>query len=105
MKYWLAYLCLCIHQEYIFTASEYDTWIFPTIEIPPCDIHIDSTAVGEVLAKVPNNSDVHLASGYFNLNEKYVSAILKSNAKYDVLVAHPTVSVSCKYSRVRNYLT
>lgn len=93
LKYKLiSYYSSFIHSSSKNQTSEYDTWIFPTIEIPPCDIHIDSTAVGEVLGKVPNNSKVHLASGYFNLNDKYVSAILKSDAKFDVLVAHPTAN-------------
>ena len=73
--------------------TESDTWIFPTIEIPPCDIHIDSETTKRVLLSVPKNTIVHLASGYFNLTSFFVDAILSSKAEFNLLMAHPTVRI------------
>lgn len=77
--------------------ADSDTWIFPTIELPPCDIHVDSQTTKDILKVAPKNSVVHLASGYFNLTKSYVDAILSSKAEFTLLMAHPTVSLIRKY--------
>lgn len=77
--------------------SGYDTWIFPTVEIPPCSIHFDSQIVNEIIENSHDDTKIHFATGYFNLNEDLKGIIINSTAVFDILVAHPTVSVICKY--------
>lgn len=61
--------------------------------MPPCDIHIDSELTKNIIDSVPENAVIHLASGYFNLTEELVDAILLSKAKINLLMAHPTVNL------------
>lgn len=56
-------------------------------------IHQDSEVTLDLLQRSPPGSQIHLATGYFNLPKKYTDTILKiSQATYQILTAHPTVS-------------
>lgn len=84
--------------------ADCDTLIFPTIEVPPCDIHIDSQTVKQILELAPKNSLVHLASGYFNLTKSYINTILNSKAEYTLLMAHPTANGFYQSSGLSRYI-
>ncbi|KAL1451572.1 hypothetical protein WDU94_005933 [Cyamophila willieti] len=74
-------------------AGPPNTWLSPLIECPPLRISIDSTVTKQVLHYALDGSSVHLGTGYFNLTQDYVKAMLaKPSVHYNVLMAHPTAN-------------
>lgn len=72
---------------------DHDTWLFPLIELPPFGIHQDSKVTKHILKSADAGSVLHLATGYFNLTDEYISIILKnSKAIYKLLMAHPSAN-------------
>lgn len=69
-----------------------DTVIYPLLEMGQLDIHQDSRITQKLLETFPEDSQVSIATGYFNMTEEYaVSIIEKSKACFRLLMAHPTV--------------
>lgn len=76
------------------TSSKSDTVIFPLIQMGPFEIRFDEEATQRLFASLKKDSKLLLASGYFNLIEKYLTTILtQSKGKYQILTAAPEVSV------------
>uniref|UniRef100_A0A8D9ACU7 CDP-diacylglycerol--glycerol-3-phosphate 3-phosphatidyltransferase n=1 Tax=Cacopsylla melanoneura TaxID=428564 RepID=A0A8D9ACU7_9HEMI len=74
-------------------AGPPNTWLAPLIECPPLSIAIDSTVTKQVIHHALDGSSLHLGTGYFNLTQDYVRAILaKPSVQYSVLMAHPTAN-------------
>ncbi|KAI5719631.1 hypothetical protein M8J76_012779 [Diaphorina citri] len=70
-----------------------DTWLAPLIELPPLHIQLDSRVTKLILSLARDGSCVSLGTGYFNLTQEYVRAMLdKPRVNYSVLMAHPTAN-------------
>lgn len=64
------------------------------------NIHHDSEVTLRLLEESPAGSQIHLATGYFNLPQQYMENILRqSQATFSVLTAHPTVCIIVIYVR------
>lgn len=75
--------------------SHPDTLLFPSIQIPPCGVTIDSEATAKFLKSTPQGSKIHLATGYFNLTDQFANILLReSHSKVDILCAHPKVVIT-----------
>ncbi|XP_034249021.1 CDP-diacylglycerol--glycerol-3-phosphate 3-phosphatidyltransferase, mitochondrial [Thrips palmi] len=70
-----------------------DTWVYPLVQMGQLKIHQDSEVTLDLLQRSPPGSQIHLATGYFNLPKQYMDIILnKSEATYHILTAHPTAN-------------
>lgn len=77
-----------------------DTLVFPTVQMGPIGITNDSYVTKRFLSTAEEGSQIHLASGYFNLTEEYMQCVLgESKASYSILMAHPEVRQGWGISR------
>ncbi|XP_046433803.1 CDP-diacylglycerol--glycerol-3-phosphate 3-phosphatidyltransferase, mitochondrial [Neodiprion fabricii] len=73
--------------------SEYDTWIFPLIEMGQLNIRHDSEVTLRLLQTAQSGATLKLATGYFNLIPMYRKALLNDcKATCHLLTAHPTAN-------------
>lgn len=73
---------------------KHDTWVFPLIQMGALNISMDHEATCELFKRAPLCSTVKLATGYFNLTSEYINTIIEnSSASYEILMAHPKVSL------------
>ena len=78
------------------TVEEADTWIYPLVQMGPFGIEQDYVVTETLFQNAPEKSHIKLASGYFNLTEKYIETILnQSLASFNILTASPEVSRFC----------
>lgn len=69
-----------------------DTWIFPLIQMGQLRIEQDAFVTDRLLAEAPKNSRLFIATGYFNLTNRYMETIIyESKADCRLLMAHPDV--------------
>lgn len=73
--------------------KQYDTVVFPLLQLGLYGINQDELAMQELLQRVEPGETVLLASGYFNLPPSYLEAILSSRGEYLVLAASPQVRI------------
>ena len=59
-------------------STDFDTWIYPTVQCGPAGIDHDEQMVLEVLAAMPNGWDVHFASAYLNPSTVLTRALASS---------------------------
>ena len=71
-----------------------DTWIFPLVQMGPLGVTVDEEVTSGILNSADSDMECYLASGYFNLTKKYMETVLRSNAKFNILMASPEVSVT-----------
>lgn len=71
--------------------TEYDTVVFPLIQMGQYNIKHDERVTQKILADVKLNEHVYLASGYFNLPQVYSEAIINSSGLYNILASSPQV--------------
>ncbi|KAG0422149.1 hypothetical protein HPB47_002021 [Ixodes persulcatus] len=70
-----------------------DTWVFPLLQMMPLGIRQDQDVTERILARPPPDCTMRLATGYFNLTQRYADLILGNTAsKFDLLVASPKVN-------------
>ncbi|KAL1438449.1 hypothetical protein MTO96_048062 [Rhipicephalus appendiculatus] len=70
-----------------------DTWVFPLLQMAPLGITQDQEVTERLLAHAPARSTLRLATGYFNLTERYSNIILNNqSSRFDLLVASPKVN-------------
>ncbi|KAH6942090.1 hypothetical protein HPB50_000665 [Hyalomma asiaticum] len=70
-----------------------DTWVFPLLQMAPLGITQDQEVTERLLAHAPAQSTLRLATGYFNLTERYSDIILNNqSSRFDLLVASPKVN-------------
>ncbi|XP_026724894.1 CDP-diacylglycerol--glycerol-3-phosphate 3-phosphatidyltransferase, mitochondrial [Trichoplusia ni] len=70
-----------------------DTWIFPLIQMGEFGITQDEEVTSRILASVPQDSHLQLATGYFNLTDNYAETLLKEcKANISLLMAHPNAN-------------
>ncbi|XP_038212304.1 CDP-diacylglycerol--glycerol-3-phosphate 3-phosphatidyltransferase, mitochondrial isoform X1 [Zerene cesonia] len=73
--------------------NQSDTWIFPLIQMGEFNINQDEEATCKIMETVPEGSHLRLATGYFNLTEKYAKILLKHcKANISLLMAHPNAN-------------
>ncbi|KAL4704209.1 hypothetical protein ACJJTC_011835 [Scirpophaga incertulas] len=73
--------------------AEADTWIFPLIQMGEFNITQDEQATHGILTSAPKGSYIRLATGYFNLTDKYANTLLKDcKANISLLMAHPNAN-------------
>lgn len=92
-------ICLLYNRDLFLDSHKIDTWIFPLIQMGEFNINLDEHATCTILGTVPKGGFVRLATGYFNLTEKYARTLLidcKSNIS--LLMAHPNVSILLYYT-------
>jgi len=81
-----------------------DTWIFPILQMGPLHVFGDQFATSKVFENAPSGSQVKLATGYFNLTADYIQKIVdRSDANYDILMAHPKVFLFIFFSFQQSY--
>ncbi|CAH0750773.1 unnamed protein product [Diatraea saccharalis] len=74
-------------------TDEYDTWLFPLLQMGEFNITQDEQATRGILGSAPKGSYIRLATGYFNLTEQYASTLLKEcKANISLLMAHPNAN-------------
>ena len=55
-------------------------------------LHQDSYVTKRLFESALPGSEIHLATGYFNLTQEYINTMIHhSSATYNILMAHPTV--------------
>ncbi|CAH0723312.1 unnamed protein product, partial [Brenthis ino] len=70
-----------------------DTWVFPLIQMGEFKINQDEQATCSILSSAPKGSYFRLATGYFNLTEKYATILLRDcKASISLLMAHPNAN-------------
>jgi CDP-diacylglycerol---glycerol-3-phosphate 3-phosphatidyltransferase len=76
------------------SSSSSNTFIYPLIQIPDCNIRQDETFLSQFFNEISNkkefNSNTCLTVGYFNLTNSYIESLLtKSPNTFEILVASP----------------
>lgn len=66
-----------------------DTLVLPLLQMKTFGIEQDEHVTTNLLSTAPLNSNICLATAYFNVTDGYWNAILNSKAMYDVIMAHP----------------
>lgn len=75
------------------SGSSADTWVFPLLQMAPLGITQDQEVTEHLLAHAPPRSTLRLATGYFNLTERYSNIILNNKSScFHLLVASPKVN-------------
>ena len=72
-------------------SSEFDTIIFPLIQMGFCGIKQDEAVTSQLLGSLGEQDSLRLASGYFNLPPLYSNTILKGRGRCSILAASPQV--------------
>ena len=73
-------------------SSEFDTAVYPLIQMGFCSIKQDEVVTREVLSGLDADDSLYLASGYFNLPRAYSEAILGAEGTCKILAAAPQAS-------------
>lgn len=67
-----------------------DTWVFPLLQMAPLGVAQDQKVTERLLADAPQSSRLRLATGYFNLTDRYADVVLGNRrSAFDLLVASP----------------
>jgi len=70
--------------------DDYDTVVFPTIEMGQLGIKQDSVITSKILRSGGPGGIYHFATGYFNLTSSYMRDMMDSQeSQYSILMAHP----------------
>ena len=82
-----------------------DTIAYPLIQMGQYSIRQEEQVMVKMLQEADDGDHIHLASGYFNLPQIYMDAMLKSSAASSVLAASPEVYFTLNdYSDVDNVI-
>ena len=74
------------------TDTDNDTLVYPLVQMGPFGISVDDFVTRQLLQTSPAGSQICLASGYFNLTDHYIAAILDSSkSNYNIVTASPEV--------------
>ncbi|EDV27697.1 CDP-diacylglycerol--glycerol-3-phosphate 3-phosphatidyltransferase, mitochondrial [Trichoplax sp. H2] len=85
--------------------SKSNTVIFPLIQMGPFEVRFDEEATQRLFGSLRKDSTLLLASGYFNLIEKYLATILtKSKGDYKILTAAPEANGFYGASGIAGYI-
>ncbi|XP_050684456.1 CDP-diacylglycerol--glycerol-3-phosphate 3-phosphatidyltransferase, mitochondrial [Leptidea sinapis] len=72
---------------------EVDTWVFPLVQMGEFNITHDEESTCSILKSSPKGSYLRMATGYFNLTEKYAQTLLnKCESRVSLLMAHPNAN-------------
>ncbi|XP_041978643.1 CDP-diacylglycerol--glycerol-3-phosphate 3-phosphatidyltransferase, mitochondrial isoform X2 [Aricia agestis] len=75
------------------SKNETNTWIFPLLQMGDFNITQDEDTTCNILTSGLKGSYFRLATGYFNLTEKYEKVLLKDcKANISLLMAHPNAN-------------
>jgi len=73
-------------------GSIVDTLVYPLVQMGPFGIQQDEVVTRALFQRAPADATLYLASGYFNLTDRYVDCITNEcRAKFDILTAAPEV--------------
>ena len=79
-----------VDTEDIDTSKDFDTVVFPTIEMGQLGIKQDSLVTSKILRNGAEGGIFYFATGYFNLTDSYMKDMMDSDqSKYSILMAHP----------------
>ncbi len=74
-------------------GDDCDTWVYPLVQMSPFRIGTDDHVTQTLWKDAGEETQIYLASGYFNLPTQYENVILtEAQAVFNILTAHPTVS-------------
>ena len=74
------------------STSVIDTWICPMVQMGVFKVTVDDLVTESLFRRAAKDSQINLASGYFNLTDHYMGTIInQSKANYDILSAAPEV--------------
>ena len=67
------------------------TWVFPTVQVGPCDVLIDQSVVDLTVEHVNASQSLHITTPYCNFSEDFSQVLLRNCRSRDVrvIVAHP----------------
>ena len=69
---------------------QYDTLVIPTLQMFCYGVRQDEFFTSRFLESAPENSEIFLATAYFNITNQHWSEILRTKSKkFDVVMAHP----------------
>lgn len=72
--------------------GSHDTWIFPFVQMGQLNIFMDNVVTRQILENIPQNAELCLATGYFNLTQDYMNSLVEaSQPNIHILMAHPLV--------------
>jgi CDP-diacylglycerol--glycerol-3-phosphate 3-phosphatidyltransferase len=60
-------------------------YIVPLVQNGPADVTYDQNFMEEIVRKASANSQLNLATGYFNLTESFIEQILSGTARYRIM--------------------
>eukprot|EP00042_Codosiga_hollandica_P051548 m.634636 g.634636 ORF g.634636 m.634636 type:complete len:487 (+) comp58303_c0_seq7:2-1462(+) len=69
-----------------------DTHLFPLVQMGLFGIRQDEAATTDFLQNIPEYSSLRIASGYFNLTNEYMNALIASQGSCLVIAASPTAN-------------
>lgn len=73
-------------------SNQTDTWIFPLIQMGTFGINQDYIVTQKLWTQASTGNKIHIGSGYFNLTQHYIDAILRSSkAEFKILAASEKV--------------
>ena len=72
-----------------------DTWVVPLVQMGPVGISVDDHVTQRLWREAREDSRIFLASGYFNLTDRYEEILLEqSKASFNIVTAHPKVRIN-----------
>lgn len=66
-----------------------DTLVFPLLQMGTMGVRQDEHVTRNILACAPPNTDLLMATAYFNLTDDYWNALFETKSQVELLMAHP----------------
>jgi len=69
-----------------------DTVVYPLVQMGPVNVTVDEQVTSRLFCHAPPSATLYLASGYFNLTNRYQRSIMdQCRATFEILTAAPEV--------------
>ena len=70
--------------------TQYDTLLIPTLQMFYYGVRQDEFFTSRFLELAPSNSEIFLATAYFNITNQHWNEVLRTKSRnFDVVMAHP----------------
>ncbi|KAK4874833.1 hypothetical protein RN001_014193 [Aquatica leii] len=88
-----SYLVRCREEQNMCLREGYDTWVFPLVQMGQLGVEQDALVTTRLFAEAPQDSNLYIATGYFNLTTEYIDTIVQNcMANCKLLMAHPNAN-------------
>lgn len=71
------------------TSEKSDTLVFPLLQMRYLGINQDELVTRNIIQSAPEETNLLIATAYFNLTDDYWNAILTNKTEIDLIMAHP----------------